>query len=90
MQQRHIYAMPFYYIDYTLAQVCALQFWVKDRTCHKTAWQDYLNLCKVGGSYSFLKLLEIANLKNPFEQECLKAIVPECKKWLDSIDDMNL
>ncbi|MBO4538298.1 MAG: M3 family oligoendopeptidase, partial [Erysipelotrichaceae bacterium] len=28
-QQGHIFESPFYYIDYCLAQVCALQFWVK-------------------------------------------------------------
>ena len=27
----HIYGSPFYYIDYTLAQCCAMQFWVKSR-----------------------------------------------------------
>ena len=90
MQQKHIYEMPFYYIDYTLAQVCALQFWVKDRADHKTAWQDYMRLCKAGGSLSFLKLLELANLKNPFEAGCLTKIIPECKRWLDSIDDTKL
>lgn len=30
-QQRHIYLSPFYYIDYTLALCCALQFWVASR-----------------------------------------------------------
>ena len=28
-KQSHIYQVPFYYIDYTLAQVCAFQFWIK-------------------------------------------------------------
>ena len=90
MQQHHIYEMPFYYIDYTLAQVCALQFWVKDRADHNKAWEDYIRLCKAGGSYSFLGLLKLANLKNPFEKGCLESVVPECKKWLDSIDDTKL
>lgn len=30
--QRHIYLNPFYYIDYTLAQTCALQLWVQSQT----------------------------------------------------------
>lgn len=29
MRQLHIFMDPFYYIDYTLAQVCALQFWAR-------------------------------------------------------------
>lgn len=28
-QQGHIFESPFYYVDYTLAQVCALQFWAR-------------------------------------------------------------
>ena len=31
------------------------------------AWQDYLNLCKPGGSRSYLETLRYANLSNPFE-----------------------
>ena len=30
------------------------------------AWQDYLSLCKVGGSRSYLETLHDANLPNPF------------------------
>ena len=29
MRRLHIFMDPFYYIDYTLAQVCALQFWAR-------------------------------------------------------------
>ena len=34
-KQTHIFAMPFYYIDYTLAQICAFQFWLKDQADHE-------------------------------------------------------
>lgn len=30
-RQLHIYTSPFYYIDYTLAQICAFQFWKRSR-----------------------------------------------------------
>ena len=45
-RQGHIFQSPFYYIDYTLAQVCALQFWQKMRLDRGMAWQDYLMLCR--------------------------------------------
>lgn len=66
-RQTHIFAMPFYYIDYTLAQVCAFQFWVKDRADHQSAWKDYVRLCNAGGSQSFLDLVKLAQLSSPFE-----------------------
>nr|WP_245522129.1 M3 family oligoendopeptidase [Treponema paraluiscuniculi] len=34
MRQSHIFCIPFYYIDYTLAQICALQFWDRSRVAY--------------------------------------------------------
>lgn len=89
-RQGHIFSSPFYYIDYTLAQVCSFQFWIKSREEREKAWQDYLNLCKLGGSKSFFELMKSANLKNPFEEGTLAAVIPKIKEYLDSVDDMNL
>ena len=89
-RQGHIFSSPFYYIDYTLAQVCAFQFWIKSREDREKAWQDYLNLCKLGGSKSFFVLMKSANLKNPFEDGTIAAVIPKIKEYLDSVDDMNL
>ena len=89
-RQGHIFSSPFYYIDYTLAQVCAFQFWIKSREDKEKAWQDYLNLCKLGGSKSFFELMKSANLKNPFEEGTLASVIPKIKEYLDSVDDMNL
>lgn len=86
-RQGHIFSTPFYYIDYTLAQVCAFQFWVKDREGHKNAWEDYLNLCKAGGSLPFLELVKLGNLDNPFVDGTIKRVVKPLKEWLDNIDD---
>ena len=88
-RQSHVFTMPFYYIDYTLAQICAFQFWKKDREDHATAWTDYVRLCKAGGSRSFLELVNLANLKSPFEDGCVASVVSEIKAWLDNIDDSD-
>jgi M3 family oligoendopeptidase len=85
--QAHIYQMPFYYIDYTLAQICAFQFWVRMHEDFKTSWQDYLNLCKAGGSKSFLELVELAGLKSPFKNGTVETVVEKIEVWLDKIDD---
>ncbi|MBF8982768.1 M3 family oligoendopeptidase [Lutibacter sp. B2] len=81
-QQGHIFKNPFYYIDYTLAEVCAFQFWKKSREDWKLAWKDYLRLCRAGGSKSFLELVELADLKSPFEDGCIKSVIGEIEKWL--------
>jgi M3 family oligoendopeptidase len=89
-QQGHIFEDPFYYIDYTLAQICALQFWKRANSGEKKAWDDYVALCKEGGSKPFLKLVKIANLKSPFEDGCVKSVIGDIEAWLDSIDDSKL
>ncbi|HEY2420314.1 MAG TPA: M3 family oligoendopeptidase [Neobacillus sp.] len=89
-RQGHIYNSPFYYIDYTLAQICAFQFWKRSREDHKEAWADYVNLCKLGGSMSFTKLVEKANLISPFEEGCVQSVVGEIETWLNSVEDKKL
>lgn len=86
-KQSHIFNNPFYYIDYTLAQICAFQFWVKDRKDHSTAWADYLRLCQAGGSRSFLDLVKLANLKSPFEDGCIDTVIEEINQFLHQVDD---
>nr|WP_300001948.1 M3 family oligoendopeptidase [Tissierella sp.] len=86
-KQGHIFSSPFYYIDYTLAQVCAFQFWIKNQEDKKQAWEDYLRLCKAGGSKSFLDLVDLAKLDNPFVDGTIKRTVGPLKEWLDGIDD---
>lgn len=89
-QQRHIYESPFYYIDYTLAQLCAFQFWKKSNENREKAWQDYVTLCKAGGSESFLTLLKIAKLKSPFEDGCIESVIGSIENYLNSIEDSKL
>lgn len=86
-RQGHIFEVPFYYIDYTLAQVCAFQFWIKAMENREKAWEDYLRLCKAGGSKSFLELVKLAGLRSPFEEGTIKKVVGPIKEWLDSVDD---
>ncbi|WAH37736.1 M3 family oligoendopeptidase [Alicyclobacillus dauci] len=89
-QQLHIFNYPFYYIDYALAQICALQFWKKMHDNREAAWKDYLHLCKLGGTMSFVDLVREANLISPFEDGCVKSVIGEIEKWLDSVDDKAL
>ena len=89
-RQPHIYRSPFYYIDYCLAQFCALQFWSKSEKDFKAAWQDYLCLCKAGGSQSFLDLVKLAKLQSPFDKDVFGPLFAELETYLNSVDDQAL
>lgn len=89
-KQGHIFKNPFYYIDYTLAQICSLQFWKKMQENKVEGWDDYLNICKVGGTKSFLEIVEIGNLKSPFKDGCVESVIDIIKSWLEEVDDKAL
>jgi oligoendopeptidase F len=81
---------PFYYIDYGLAYVCAIQLWIRSLQDWDKAWNDYLKIGKLGGSKSFLELIKIADLKSPFEEGSIKSIIGPIKNWLDNVEDDKL
>ena len=78
----HIYGSPFYYIDYTLAQCCAMQFWVKSRRDYSAAMKAYVELCGRGGSAPFQDLVRSAGLVSPFANGALADVVKEAEAFL--------
>jgi M3 family oligoendopeptidase len=78
----HIYGSPFYYIDYTLAQCCAMQFWVKSRHDYAATLETYVKLCGRGGSAPFQDLVRSAGLVSPFAEGALADVVREAEAVL--------
>lgn len=89
-RQGHIFEDPFYYIDYTLAQVCAFEFWGRARAGRDTAMGAYTGLCDLGGSRSFTELLSATGLRNPFADGAVGATIGPVAAWLDSVEDGGL
>ena len=87
LKQSHIFGAPFYYIDYTLAQVCAFQFLIEMRKNQEKAWRKYLKLCKCGGRYPYVQLLAKNHLRNPFEEGNVAKVINPLKKILASFDE---
>ena len=85
-RQHHIYSMPFYYIDYCLAQTVALQFWNRIQKDQNDAWKHYMAYTVQGGSVVFTELLKNAGLDSPFEGDCLKEVCETAAKYLDNFD----
>ena len=85
-RQMHIYQVPFYYIDYCLAQTVALEFWAMIQKDPEDAWKHYMAYTVQGGSRTFVELLKHAGLKTPFDEECLKEVCESATKWLNAFD----
>ncbi len=85
-KQLHVYLYPFYYLDYTLSQVCALQYFTWDRKDHGKAWESYLTLCHESGRLPFKQLVPKSGLKSPFVNGTIASVTPELEKYLDGLD----
>ena len=81
-KQQHIYNSPFYYIDYCLAQTCALQYKVKMDDDYKAAWESYLKLCKLSACDFYTNMIKEVGLDSPFEPGCMKNIVKKLEKYV--------
>lgn len=86
MQKQHIFMYPFYYIEYALAQICAFQFYLKMQKDPSSAWNDYVRLCKAGGSKGYFDLLKLANLENPFENTAVKEVTKAVEERLSELE----
>ena len=60
----------------------AMEFKKKNYEDHAAAWEDYLKLCKCGGSMSYLETLRHANVHNPFEAGSVKNVISVAKDEL--------
>ncbi len=85
-RQLHIYQVPFYYIDYCLAQTVALEFWAMIQEDSDNAWNHYMAYTKQGGSKVFTELLASADLESPFDENCLKHVSAKANQWLADYD----
>lgn len=90
-RQHHIYSLPFYYIDYCLAQTVSLQIWsAMQKKSLSEAWEKYMNYTRQGGSRVFTELLAAAGLDSPFDENCLKRVCETAEAWLNTFDKSSL
>ena len=85
-RQMHIYEVPFYYIDYCLAQTVALEFWAMIQEDQRNAWEHYMAYTSQGGSVTFKELLANAGLVSPFDEACLREACERASTWLEACD----
>lgn len=86
-RQTHIYKWPFYYIDYVLAQTCALQVHFLSEEDRQQGWKCYKNILKNSGTYGFTETLHLAGLRSPFEPAVIEELA---KKALAGMEALKL
>ena len=78
-QQGHLFGVPFYYIEYGIAQLGALQLWQTHRKSPEKALKDYENAMKLGNTKILPELFAAAELKLGFDEKHVGSLINEVK-----------
>ena len=74
-RQSHIFLVPFYYIEYGIAQLGALGVWNNSKSDRAKALADYKKALALGGSRPLPELFTAANIPFRFDAEAFKPLI---------------
>ena len=74
-RQAHIFRAPFYYIEYGIAQLGALQLWLKSRQDPRRALANYRAALSLGGKKSLPQLFATAGIVFDFSSKTIGPIM---------------
>jgi oligoendopeptidase F len=81
-RQLHIFQYPFYYIEYGIALIGALQMWVQFQKSGDTALKNYKKALRLGGTAGLRELFETAELSFDFSPRTVAPLVQKVfKDW---------
>ncbi|MEE8469065.1 MAG: M3 family metallopeptidase [Planctomycetota bacterium] len=78
----HLFRLPFYSIDYAIAELGAMQFGMLDAVDHERCLETYLELCHLGGSLSLTGLLQASGLRSPFDESLIEDLMAHARARL--------
>ena len=84
-QQGHLFGVPFYYVEYGIAQLGALQLWQTHRKNPKKALKDYSNAMELGNTKTLPDLFAAAELELGFDAEHLNSLIGEVEIAMSEI-----
>ena len=84
-RQLHIFEVPFYYIEYGIAQLGALQLWLNSRKSETGAIEDYMKAMTLGGSRPLPELFESAGLRFDFGLDTVRGLMEAVQTELDRL-----
>ena len=81
-KQLHLFEVPFYYIEYAIAQLGAIGLWMQFKKDKESALFNYTNALALGGTKTLPALFETAGLSFNFSPEAIKTQIDFVQKEL--------
>ena len=82
-RQLHLFEVPFYYIEYGIAQLGAIGMWMQFKNNKQQAMDNYCNALALGGTKTLPQLFEAAGLKFDFSPDKIKVLMEFVKEEID-------
>jgi oligoendopeptidase F len=82
-KQLHIYEVPFYYIEYAIAQLGAIAVWKNFKENQQKALDQYLDALKLGYTKPIREIYKAAGIKFDFSQAYIRELMGFVKEELE-------
>lgn len=84
----HIFEVPFYYIEYAIAQLGALQMYKQYKEDPKQALENYKKALSLGSSQSIKDVYDAAGIRFDFSGETIKELMLFVEKELELLEQL--
>jgi oligoendopeptidase F len=84
-RQLHLFEVPFYYIEYGIAQLGAIGMWMQYKKDPKQALDNYMNALSLGGTKTLPELYEAAGLKFDFSPAHIKTLMEFVREEMEKL-----
>ncbi|HEV8079335.1 MAG TPA: M3 family oligoendopeptidase [Chitinophagaceae bacterium] len=84
-RQLHLFEVPFYYIEYGIAQLGAIGMWMQYKKDPEKALDNYMNALALGGTKTLPQLYEAAGLKFDFSPDTIKTLMDFVSEEMEKI-----
>ena len=84
-RQLHLFEVPFYYIEYGIAQLGAIGMWMQYQKNPTTALENYMNALSLGGTKTLPALYEAAGIEFNFSPNYVKKLMDFTNNELEKL-----
>jgi oligoendopeptidase F len=84
-KQLHLFEVPFYYIEYGIAQLGAIGLWMQYKKNKEKALSNYMKALALGGTRTLPELYEAAGLKFDFSREHIRELMAFVSEEMEKI-----